>query len=171
MPIEVLAPAGDHDALAAALGAGADAVYFGLDEGFNARARASNFALADLPAVVALIHRAGARAYVTFNTLVFEPELVVVEQLVRAAAAAGVDALIVQDPAVALIARALCPDLEVHASTQMTISSPAATRLAAALGVTRIVAPRELSVEQIGELAAASPVPLEVFIHGALCVS
>ncbi|MCC6409922.1 MAG: U32 family peptidase, partial [Planctomycetes bacterium] len=121
---EVLAPAGDEQALAAALAAGADAVYFGLAEGFNARARAGNFELANLGATVARIHRAGAKAYLAVNTLVFESELGFVERLIRRAAECGVDALIVQDPAVALLARELCPALEVHASTQMTISSP-----------------------------------------------
>ena len=88
---EVLAPAGSPAALAAALQSGANAVYFGLQDGFNARARATNFALADLPATVAQIHRAGARAYVTLNTLVFEPELAHVERVLRAVAQAGVD--------------------------------------------------------------------------------
>src|SRR5688572_1575368 len=106
---EILAPAGDRDALAAALAAGADAVYFGLDDGFHARARAENFPSTRLAEVVAHIHRAGARAYVTLNTLVFEPELPVVEELLRRVAAAGVDAIIVQDPAVALLARAVSP--------------------------------------------------------------
>src|SRR5262245_66661033 len=95
---EILAPAGDRAALAAALAAGADAVYFGLDDGFNARARAANFPSDELAGVVAWIHRAGARAYVTLNTLVFEPELPVVEELVRRVAAAGTDPIIVQDP-------------------------------------------------------------------------
>jgi putative protease len=123
---EVLAPAGDHDTMAAALAAGADAVYFGLDDGFNARARATNFPSGSLAEVVAWIHRAGVRAYVTLNTLVFEPELPIVEELLRRVAAAGTDAIIVQDPAVALLARAICPALDVHASTQMTASSPLA---------------------------------------------
>jgi putative protease len=101
---EILARAGDRDSLAAALAAGADAVYFGLDDGFNARARAANFASTELRPVVDQIHRANARAYLTLNTLVFEPELPLVEELIRRAAAAGVDALIVQDPAVARIA-------------------------------------------------------------------
>ncbi|MGE3764494.1 MAG: peptidase U32 family protein, partial [Kofleriaceae bacterium] len=168
---EVLAPAGDRDALAAALAAGADAVYLGLDDGFNARARAVNFASDTLPELVAWIHRAGARLYVTLNTLVFEPELPIVEQLIRRVAAAGTDAIIVQDPAVALIARATCPALEVHASTQMTASSPLAVTLLAPLGLSRVVVPRELSVDEIRAYAAASPVPLEVFVHGALCVA
>ncbi len=168
---EILAPAGDRDALAAALAAGADAVYFGLDDGFNARARAANFSSADLPEIVAWVHRAGARAYVTLNTLIFELELPTVEALLRRIAAAGTDAIIVQDPAVALLARAICPALEVHASTQMTASSPIAVGLLAPLGLARVVVPRELSVDEIRAYAAGTPVPLEVFIHGALCVA
>lgn len=168
---EVLAPAGDERALRAALAAGADAVYFGLAEGFNARARAGNFTLAGLADTVALIHRCGARAYLTLNTLVFETELAFVEELVREAAKQGVDALIVQDPALARIARELCPALEVHASTQMTISSPEAARFAQSLGVTRVVVPRELSVPEIRAFAAGTPLELEVFVHGALCVA
>ena len=167
----MLAPAGSPAALRAALRHGADAVYFGLQDGFNARARAANFALADLPAITARIHRAGARAYVTLNTLVFEPELPALERVLRAIAAAGVDALIVQDPAVCLLARAVCPGLELHASTQMTIAEPAAAAFAQALGVTRVVVPRELSVDEIRTFAAGTSLELEVFVHGALCVS
>lgn len=168
---EVLAPAGSMPSLLAALQHGADAVYFGLQDGFNARARAANFDLATLPAVVARIHRAGARAYVTLNTLVFEPELPAMERVLRAIAASGVDALIVQDPAVCLLARAVCPGLELHASTQMTIAEPAAAGFATALGVSRIVVPRELSIAEIERFAAATTAELEVFVHGALCVS
>ncbi|HEY0195682.1 MAG TPA: U32 family peptidase, partial [Kofleriaceae bacterium] len=168
---EILAPAGAHDSMSAALAAGADAVYFGLDDGFNARARAANFSSDNLAATVAWIHRAGVKAYVTLNTLVFEPELAIVEELIRRVAAAGVDAIIVQDPAVALLARAICPALEVHASTQMTASSPLAAELLRGLGLTRVVVPRELSVDDIRAYAAGTTLPLEVFIHGALCVS
>lgn len=168
---EILAPAGDLASLRAALASGADAVYFGLDEGFNARGRATNFSLETLPATVALIHRAGARAYLTLNTLVFEPELPALERILRQIASAGVDAIIVQDPAVVLLARAVCPALDVHASTQMTISSAEGARFAGDLGVTRVVVPRELSVAEIGRLARETDLELEVFIHGALCVS
>ena len=168
---EILAPAGDLDSLRAALASGADAVYFGLDDGFNARARASNFSLERLPETLAMIHKAGARAYLTVNTLVFEPELPVVERLLRGVAEAGVDALIVQDPAVAILARALCPELELHGSTQMTISSGEGARFAAGLGISRVVVPRELSVAEIRRMAADTDLELEVFIHGALCVS
>src|SRR5690242_15693089 len=90
---EILAPAGDRDALAAALAAGADAVYMGLDDGFNARARAANFASDSLAQTVAWIHRAGARVYIALNTLVFEPELPIIEQLIRRVAASGADAI------------------------------------------------------------------------------
>ncbi|MCB9529518.1 MAG: U32 family peptidase [Myxococcales bacterium] len=169
---EILAPAGDRTSLRAALAAGADAVYFGLADGFNARARAESIDRASLAEVVAECHRAGCRAYVTLNTLVFEPELPVVELLIRDVAAAGVDAIIVQDPAVALIARAVCPALEIHASTQMTVSSAEGARFAQGLGATRVVLPRELSVKEIGRFVAAAPdVETEVFVHGALCVS
>ncbi|MCB9544658.1 MAG: U32 family peptidase [Myxococcales bacterium] len=169
---EVLAPAGDLTAIRAALAAGADAVYFGLADGFNARARATGVTRAELPAVMAEIHRGGARAYLTLNTLLFETELQPMEDLLRDVAAAGVDALIVQDPAVALLAQAICPDLELHASTQMTISSAEGVRFARALGVTRVVLPRELSVKEIKRLRAeADDMELEVFVHGALCVS
>ncbi len=168
---EVLAPAGDRASLAAALAAGADAVYFGLDDGFNARARAKNFPLAELAGTVAEIHRAGARAYITLNTLVFEPELDEVARILRGVAEAGADAIIVQDPAVALLARAIAPTLEVHASTQMTVSSAGGARFAKELGATRFVVPRELSVAEIRTLSEQTDLELEVFVHGALCVS
>ncbi|QRN96167.1 U32 family peptidase [Archangium violaceum] len=168
---EILAPAGDLDSMRAALASGADAVYFGLDEGFNARARADNFNLERLPETMALVHRAGARAYLTLNTLIFEPELPVVERILRRVAEAGVDALIIQDPAIALLARAICPQLELHASTQMTVSSAEGIRFARGLGITRVVVPRELSTTEIRRLASQTDMELEVFIHGALCMS
>ncbi len=168
---ELLAPAGDLEALEAALSAGADAVYFGLDEGFNARARATNISIDQLKSTVTTIHRAGARAYLALNILVFEEELPALEPLVRRVAEAGIDALIVQDPGLALLAKAVCPDLELHASTQMTISSPEAAPFAQSLGITRIVVPRELSVQEIALFRAGTDIELEVFIYGALCVS
>ncbi|HRE89316.1 MAG TPA: DUF3656 domain-containing protein [Myxococcota bacterium] len=174
---EVLAPAGDHASLEAALAAGADSVYLGLDDGFNARARAKNFDIEGLPDLVRKVHRAGARLYLTLNTLVFEPELPLLEELLRKIAVSGVDALIVQDPAVCLIARRLSERLELHASTQMTISSPEGARFAMGLGVTRVVLPRELSVDEIRTYRELAPklgvehLELEVFVHGALCMS
>lgn len=168
---EILAPAGDRDALAAALAAGADAIYLGLDDGFNARARAANFPSTDLAEVAAQVHRGGAKLYITLNTLVFEPELATVEELIRRVAASGADAIIVQDPAVALLAKAICPALDVHASTQMTASSPLAANLLAPLGLSRVVVPRELSVDEIRAYRAGTRLELEVFVHGALCVA
>ncbi len=168
---EILAPAGDAECLHVALEAGADTVYFGLDDGFNARARATNFPVETLPDVVARVHRAGARAYLTMNTVVFESELELVEPLIRAAARAGVDALIVQDPGLALLARAVCPALRLHASTQMTLSCPESARFAEGLGFVRLVAPRELSVDEIRTLVRGTTLEVEVFVLGALCIA
>src|SRR4051795_547993 len=117
---ELLAPAGDRTCLVAAVENGADAVYFGLAR-HNARARATNFDGADLPEVMALLHRRGVRGYVTLNTLVFPGELEGVEALVRRIALAGADAVIVQDLGLCRLIRAITPDLEIHASTQMSI--------------------------------------------------
>ena len=168
---EVLAPAGDRESLHAALAAGAEAVYFGLDEGFNARARASNFRVDGLAELVVEIHRAGARAYLALNTLIFESELPKVEEILVKVAESGVDAIIVQDPAICLLASLICPQLEIHASTQMTISSPEAAKFAETLGVTRVVVPRELSVNEIRRFREGTELELEVFIMGALCMA
>lgn len=168
---EILAPAGDLEALEAALESGAEAVYFGLDEGFNARARASNFRLDGLDELVRKIHLAGAKAYLALNTLVFESELRKVQEILVRVAQAGVDAVIVQDPGLALLARSVAPDLHIHASTQMTISSPEATKFAQTLGVTRVVVPRELSVNEIRLFREGTDLELEVFIMGALCMA
>lgn len=168
---EILAPVGSPESLDAALAAGADAVYFGLEEGFNARAKVLGFSLQNLAATVQKIHIAGARAYLTLNTLVFQTELTQVADLLRDVARAGVDAIIVQDPAICLLARHLTPGLVLHASTQMTISSPEAARFAQTLGVKRIVVPRELSLKQIQRFAQSSELELETFVHGALCMA
>ncbi|MCC6507956.1 MAG: U32 family peptidase [Pirellulaceae bacterium] len=170
-PIELLAPAGDWDCARAAVENGADAIYFGLDVGFNARARATNFHLDDLPRLMAMLHHQSVRGYVTLNTLVFTDELAKLESHVRQLVSAGVDAVLVQDLGVAKLLRQLCPELDVHASTQMTITSAAAIRMAAQLGVRRVVLARELSLKEIRSLSAESPMPLEVFVHGALCVA
>lgn len=168
---EILAPAGTLEAFAAALASGADVVYLGLSEGWNARARSTDFALESLPQTVARAHRAGVKVYLTLNTLVFESELDSVEHLLREVARAGVDALIVQDPAVAFLARRLCPELRLHASTQMTISSAEGARFAATLGCSRVVLPRELSAQEVARFTEQSPLQSEVFVHGALCMS
>jgi putative protease len=168
---ELLAPAGDEESLRAAVAAGADAVYFGLRGGFNARARADNFAAEDLPRTFEFLHRRGVQGFVAFNTLVFDRELAVAEEALAAIAAAGADAIIVQDLGAARLARAVCPQLALHASTQMTVSSAEGAAVAASLGISRVVLPRELSIEEIRTLARGTDLELECFVHGALCVS
>ena len=121
---ELLAPAGHWPAMEAAAANGADAVYFGVD-GFNARMRAANFQRSELPAIADWLHRRGIKAYLTLNVLVFPAELQEAAELVCAAADAGIDALIVQDIGLALLARELAPELAIHASTQMSITSTA----------------------------------------------
>lgn len=174
---ELLAPAGDWDCVRAAVENGADAVYFGLQR-FHARMRARNFRVEELPALMEWLHLRGVRGYVTFNTLVFEEELPEAEVQLRAMMAAGVDAVIVQDVGVARLVRMLSPDFPMHASTQMTVTSAAGVRLARELGCQLVVLARECSVADIERIQAelrahggAGGVPLEVFVHGALCVA
>ena len=182
---ELLAPAGGWDCLRAAVANGADAVYFGLPR-FNARLRADNFRDDELVEVVQFCHRHGVKAYVAFNTLVFTGELDAAEQMLRDCSRAGVDALIVQDVGLVRLARKITPELPIHASTQMTITSPEGAKFARELGVERVVLARELSLRELekfqkhGEGGASeksaisnqqSEMPLEVFVHGALCVA
>jgi putative protease len=168
---EVLAPAGDEACMRAAIRAGADAVYFGV-QGFNARARAANFRTEDLPRVFAELHRHGVKGFVTLNTLVFDDELAALEATIRACADAGADAVIVQDLGVVALVRAVAPGLPVHASTQMTCTDASSVRFAERLGAERVVVARELSVDDIAAITRGAPeVELEVFVHGALCVS
>ncbi len=167
---ELLAPAGDRTCLTAAIENGADAVYFGLQT-HNARARASNFQLDELPEVMAQLHTRGVRGYVTLNTLVFPREMEGVETLVRRVAEAGVDALIVQDLGLCRLAKAVAPDLELHASTQMSVTSVEGVELARELGCSRVILARELSLQEIQKIASQATLPLEVFVHGALCVA
>ena len=167
---EVLAPAGDREAMRAAVRAGADAIYFGL-HGFNARARATNFDAAELGATIAFLHEHGVKGYVTLNTLVFDAELASVEAAIRACAAAGVDAVIVQDLGVAKMVRAIAPDMPMHASTQMTCTDAASVDFARDLGASRVILARELSLDDIAAIRARTDAELEVFVHGALCIS
>ena len=168
---ELLAPAGDWDCVRAAIANGADAVYFGLDTGFNARARAANFPLADAPRLMALLHRHGLKGYATLNTLVFSDELAEFQQVAREVAAAGVDAALVQDVGAARLLRDVVPHLPLHASTQMTLTSAETIALAEELGMERVVVARELSIDEILAIRRLTPMALEVFVHGALCVA
>src|SRR5260370_23390353 len=168
---ELLAPAGDEEVLRAAVAAGADAVYFGLRGGFNARARAGNFAAADLPRIFDFLHSKGVEGFVTFNTLVFDRELPVAEAALADIARAGADAIIVQDLGAARLARAVCPELPLHASTQMTVSSAEAAEIAKSLGITRVVLPRELSIDEIDQFPNPTDLELQCFLHPPLSLS
>ncbi len=167
---ELLAPAGNWECARAAVEHGADAIYFGLEQ-FNARMRADNFAVADLPELMAFLHGRGVRGYVTINTLIFTAELAAVESYLRAMIAAGVDGVIVQDVGLCRLIRHLSPDLPLHASTQMTVTSAAGVDFAAQLGCTLVVLARECAIAEIAQIQAAVSLPLEVFVHGALCVA
>ncbi len=169
--LELLAPAGDWDCARAAVENGASAIYFGLDCGFNARYRAQNFGIADLSELIRFLHRRQVRGYVTLNTLVFPSELPALVDVIEKIAQSGVDAVLVQDFGVARLVHAICPELEIHASTQMSLTSAETIAVAADLGIARVVLARELSVTEIRSIAAATEMPLEVFIHGALCVA
>lgn len=174
---ELLAPAGDWDCIRAAVENGADAVYFGLDR-FNARMRAKNFTVADLPSLMEFLHRRQVRGYITFNTLVFTPELSEAVDYLRVLVSAGVDAAIVQDIGIARLIRRLTPDFPIHCSTQMTITTAAGIDFARRLGASLVVLARENSLSDIAAIAqsmqADAPpqkMALEVFVHGALCVA
>jgi putative protease len=167
---ELLAPAGDWEALRAAVANGADAVYFGLPA-FNARQRATNFALAELPDILTCLHEHNVQGYVALNTLIFSDELERAAEYARAIAEAGADAVIVQDLGLLRLIRRLAPTLPIHASTQMTQTEPHGIELLAALGVRRVILARELSLTEIAAIRRQTTLPLEVFVHGALCIS
>ncbi|WP_442508933.1 DUF3656 domain-containing U32 family peptidase [Novipirellula sp. SH528] len=169
--IELLSPAGDWDCARAAVENGANAIYFGLDCGFNARFRAQNFGLDDLPGLMSWLRTRGVRGYVTMNTLAFPSELPDLINVVQRVAEAGVDAVLVQDFGVARIVRSICQQLEIHASTQMSLTSAETIAVARDLGLSRVVLARELSVAEIRKITSATDMPIEVFIHGALCVA
>ncbi|MFZ9936376.1 MAG: DUF3656 domain-containing U32 family peptidase [Luteolibacter sp.] len=167
---ELLSPAGNRDCARAAVAAGADAIYFGLPR-FNARMRADNFTENDLPELMDWLHRHGVKGFVAMNTLVFTGELEAAEEQLRKIAEAGVDALIIQDLGLAKLAREIAPDVELHASTQMTITSPEGLAFVESLfPLERAVLARELSIKEI-ERFHSPRTPLEVFVHGALCVA
>ncbi|MEH2040307.1 U32 family peptidase [Nostoc sp.] len=172
---ELLAPVGNWDCAKAAVENGADAIYFGLDR-FNARMRAQNFTEADLPQLMTFLHLRGVKGYVTVNTLIFPKELAEAQQYLRTIIAAGVDAAIVQDIGICRLIRQLSPDFPIHASTQMTITSAAGVEFAKSLGCQLVVLARECSLKEINKIQQQiaqqeTSLPLEVFVHGALCVA
>jgi putative protease len=170
-PPELVAPAGDWDCVRAAAANGADAVYFGLTSGLNARARATNISPEELPRLMAYLRSRQVKGYVTLNTLVFSSELDQAENILRLVAEAGVDAVVVQDLGMAQLARALCADLPIHASTQMSLTSAEGIQAVERLGLSRVILARELTLADVAKIRQQTSVPLEVFVHGALCVA
>ena len=166
---EIMSPAGYWPQLNAAIEAGADAVYFGLKH-FTARARVG-FVLDELSDVMTTLHRRGVKGYVTFNTLVFDHELRDAVKTIEQIAAAGADALIVQDVGMAQLAHQIAPHVDIHGSTQMSITSAEGVALAQRFGVSRVVLARELSLTEIRAIREQTDCELEIFVHGALCVS
>jgi putative protease len=166
---EVMSPAGYWPQLRAAVEAGADAVYFGLKH-FTARAKVG-FEVRELAEVMATLHRRGVKGYVTFNTLVFQHELDEAARTLAAIARAGADAIIVQDVGIVKLAKAVAPDLEIHGSTQMSITSADGVRLAQKFGVSRVTLGRELSLAEVRAIRENTDCELEIFVHGALCVA
>lgn len=168
---ELLSPAGNWDCARAAVANGADAIFFGLPK-FNARIRADNFTETDLPELMVFLHKHGVRGFVTMNTLIFTGELQAAEAQLRLLEECGVDAIIVQDLGLARLCRHVAPSIEIHASTQMTITSPEGLQFADQLyQLDRAVLARELSLKEIKKFNPAECAPLEVFVHGALCVA
>ncbi len=167
--LELLAPAGSMEAVAAAVQNGADAVYLGYGD-FNARRNAKNFSQEEFAAAVSYCHVRGAKVYLTLNTLLTDRELPRAAEFAAQASALGADAVLVQDMGVVRLLRQVAPDLPVHASTQMTLHNLDGVKMAAELGMTRVVLSRELSRDQIEYICQRSPVEIEVFAHGALCM-
>jgi len=167
---EILAPVGGKEQLIAAVRSGADAVYLGA-KNFNARRNASNFEDFELSETVSYCHARGVKVHVTLNTLVMDSEIPALIEEIKNIAKAGVDAVIVQDLAVAALVKKICPSLEMHASTQMTIHDLSGALAAKDLGFSRAVLSRELSFEEIKYIAENTDIELEAFIHGALCMS
>ena len=166
---ELLSPAGNWECARAAVANGADAIFFGMPR-FNARLRANNFTEEDLPELMKFLHEHGVKGYVAFNTLIFTGELRDAEKQLHLLEDCGVDAVIVQDLGLARMVKALTPNLRLHASTQMTITSPEGLEFAKQLDIDQAVLARELSMRELERFKEAQ-VPLEVFVHGALCVA
>lgn len=167
---ELLLPAGTLDSFFAAMEGGADAVYLGLKK-FNARNRARNFSYADLVNVVAEAHSRGRKVYVTLNTLIKNTELSELIETLSALSQCRPDALIIQDLAVANIVRRYFPDLQIHASTQMSVHNSLSSNYLKDCGFSRVVLARELTMHELSQLMKSVKVETEIFIHGALCYS
>jgi len=167
--LELLAPAGSPEAVTAAVQNGADAIYMGYGN-FNARRNAKNFSAEEFAAAISYCHLRGVKVYLTLNTLLTDRELPEGARLAAEVSTMGADAVLVQDLGVLRAIRQTAPDLAVHASTQMTLHNLEGVRIAADLGMTRAVLSRELTRDQIAFICAHSPIEIETFAHGALCM-
>ncbi|MBQ3720661.1 MAG: U32 family peptidase [Fibrobacter sp.] len=167
---ELLLPVGTREMLEAAVANGADAVYFGVPH-WNARGRTEDFSLEDVGEMIRYARVRGVRTFLAMNVLVFERELRELPEFLAKVISLEPDAFIIQDIGLARLIRAIAPTQEIHASTQMTLASAESVNLAAKLGFNRAVLARELSLKEIARIKEATPLELEVFIHGALCVS
>ena len=167
--LELLAPAGSMEALTAAVQNGANAVYLGCGT-FNARQGAKNFTPQTLVEAIKYCHIRGVAVHLTLNTLVSDKEIPELVELIRHAAASGVDAFIVQDLGVLQLCKQIAPKVPIHGSTQMTVHSLPGVLLCAAAGCSRVVLSRELSRDEIAYICQNSPIEIEVFAHGALCM-
>lgn len=165
---ELLAPVQDYTSLTAAIKNGADAVFFGI-KGFNMRAGAKNFTVKDLPKIVKIAHKNNVKTYLAINTIIYENEIKKVEQILTKVKKAKIDAIICWDFAIIQIAKKL--NIEVHISTQASIANSKTAEFYRKLGATRVVLARECSLEQIKEIKKQTKAEIEVFIHGAMCVS
>ncbi len=166
---EILAPAGSFDSLTAAVRCGADAVYLGGRE-LNARRNAANFSDEELAQAVEYCHARGVKVYITLNTLVRDDEMETAMNAVRCACDIKADALILQDIGLTSLIRKAAPDMPLHASTQTSVQTLDGIKMLADMGFCRAVLPRELSKKEIEKIAAQSPIELEMFVHGALCM-
>lgn len=169
MAAEILAPAGGYDALVAAVRCGANAVYLG-GKALNARRNASNFSDEELREAVAYCHARNVKVYLTLNTLVADSELETAYDAIECACNSHADALILQDIGLVSLVRQACPDMPMHASTQMSVQSIEGVRELEKMGFARVVLPRELSESEIAAIAAKTDMELEYFVHGALCM-
>ena len=167
--LELLAPAGSPEAVTAAVQCGANAVYLGYVD-FNARRNAKNFSPEEFAAAVSYCHVRGVKVYLTLNTLVTDRELPEAARLAAEASDLGADAVLVQDLGVLRVLRQAAPDLPVHGSTQLTVHNLDGVKFCADEGMERVVLSRELSRDQIAYICAHSPIEIEVFAHGALCM-
>ncbi|NLM61881.1 MAG: U32 family peptidase [Clostridiales bacterium] len=169
MSVELLAPAGSLEGVRAVVQNGADAVYLGFDN-FNARRMAKNLTRDEYEEAVCYCHVRGVKVYVTFNTLLTDKELSQAESIIRYISRSGADAVIVQDLGVARMVREIAPELPIHASTQMSVHNLEGVKMAASLGIRRAILARELSKRQLKFICDNSPIEIEVFVHGALCM-